>query len=191
MLRMIAMNDTTQAMHDTEAANEAAKRIVRYFQSKGFTRITEALIIQIHHVAGERAEIDEAFEAAHEQDKVPPVQAYFEIHPYGHYSEFRSFDEAKAALRSDFTLTLVNDIPKMFFDPAPALTDDPLATGTKYDVIMKVWDNVDGYAAAILLNDPDASFIDYVGTHPGADWHKIMGDFEVATTSLADELDLH
>ncbi len=186
------MNDTsTQAMYDTEAANEAAGRIVRYFQSKGFTRITEALIIQIHHVSGERAEIDEAFEAAQEEDKMPPVQAYFQIHPYGHYSEFRSFDEAKSALKSDFTLTLINDIPKMFFDPAPAMADDPLASGTKYDVIMKVWDNVDGYAVAILLNDPDASFIDYVGTHPGADWHKIMGEFEVATTSLVDELDLH
>jgi hypothetical protein len=56
---------------------------------------------------------------------------------------------------------------------------------------MKLRDNVGGYAVAILLNDPDASFIDYVGTHPGADWHKIMGEFEIATTSLGDELDLH
>ncbi len=182
------MNDTsTQAMHDTEAANEAAKRIVRYFQSKGFTRITEALIIQIHHVAGEREEIDGAFEAAQELDKVPPLSRYFAIHPYGHYSEFRSFDEAKAVLKTDFTVSLISDIPKMFFDPAPVMADDPLASGTKYDVMMKVWDNVDGYAVAILLNDPGSSFIDYVGTHPGADWHKIMGEFEVATTALVDE----
>ncbi len=186
------MNDTsTQAMHDTKAASEAAGRIVRYFQSKGFPRITEALIIQIHHTAGEREEIEEAFEAAQEQDKVPPLSRYFAIYPYGHYSEFRSFDEAKAAIGSDFTLTLINDIARMFFEPAPVLVDDPLASGTKYDVMMKVTDNVDGYAVAILLNDPDASFIDYVGTHPAADWHKIMGEFEVATTSLVDELDLH
>lgn len=185
------MNDTsTQAVNDTEAANAAAKRIVRHFQGKGFTRITEALIIQIHHIAGTRAEIDEAFEAAQEQDKAPPLKAYFEIHPYGHYSEFRSFDEAKAALKSDFTLTLINDIPKMFFDPAPVMADDPLASGSKYDAIMKLSDNVDGYAVAILLNDPDSSFIDYVGTHPGADWHKIMGEFEIATTALVDEFDL-
>lgn len=186
------MNDTsTQAVNDTQAADAAAKRIVRHFQGKGFTRITEALIIQIRHIAGDRAEIEEAFEAAQEQDKVPPVNAYFEIHPYGHFSEFRSFDEAKSALKSDFTLSLINDIPKMFFEPAPVLADDPLAQGTKYDAIMKLSDNVDGYAVAILLNDPDASFIDYVGTHPGSDWQKIMGEFEIATTSLGDELDLH
>jgi len=183
------MNDTsTQTADGTPAADAAAERIVRHFQGKGFTRITEALIIQIHHIAGDRAEIDEAFEGAQEEDKVPPVKAYFEIHPYGHFSEFRSFDEAKSTLKSDFTLTLFNHIPKVFFDPAPVLVDDPLASGTKYDVIMKLRDNVDGYAVAILLNDPDASFIDYVGTHPGSDWQKIMGEFEVATTSLGDEL---
>ena len=186
------MNDTsTQAVNDTQAADAAAKRIVRHFQGKGFTRITEALIIQIHHIAGDRAEIEEAFEVAQEQDKVPPVNAYFAIHPYGHFSEFRSFDEAKSALKSDFTLSLINEIPRMFFEPAPVLGDDPLAQGSKYDAIMKLSDNVGGYAVAILLNDPDASFIDYVGTHPGADWHKIMGEFEIATSSLGDELDLH
>lgn len=186
------MNDTSkQTANDTEAADAAAKRIVRHFQVQGFTRITEALLIQIHHVAGDRTDIEEAFEAAQEQDKAPPVNAYFKIHPYGHYAESRSFDEAKAALKSDFTPTLINDIPKVFFDPAPVMVDDPLANGYKYDVMMKLGENVDGYAVAILLNDPDASFIDYVGTHPGADWHKIMGELEIATTSLGELLDLH
>ena len=185
------MSDSTpQAMHGIEAANEAAKRVVRHFQSKGFTRITEALILQIHHIAGERGEIDDAFETAQEQNKIPPLSRYFAIHPYGHYSEFRDFDAAKAAIGNDFTLTLISDLPRVFFDPAPVMVDDPLASGTKYDVMMKVRDSVDGYAVAILLNDPDASFIDYVGTHPGADWHKIMGDFEVATTALVDEFKL-
>lgn len=181
------MNDTvTQAAHEVEAANAAAQRIVRHFQSKGFTRITEALILHIRHIAGDRAEVDKAFEAAHKQGRMPPLSMYFTIHPYAHYSEFRSFDEARAVLASDFTLTLIYDIPQVFFDPAPVLCDDPLASGTKYDVIMKVWDNDEGCAIAILLNDPDASFVDYIGTHPGADWQKIMGDFHVASTSLGD-----
>ena len=174
-----------------QAANAAAERIVRHFQAQGFTRITEALIIQIHIKAGARAEVDEAFEAAQEQDKAPPVEQYFEIHPYGHFAEFRSFDEAKSAFKSDFTLTLRSDIPQVFFDPAPVLIDDPLANGTRYDVMMKLRDNVDGYAVAVLMNDPDASFLDYVGTHPGSDWQKIMGEFEIASTSLGDELELH
>lgn len=185
------MNDTdTQAMHEAEAANAAAQRIVRHFQSKGFSRITEALILHIRHIAGDRAEVEHAFEAAHKQGRVPPLSMYFSIHPYAHYSEFRSFDEAKAALAHDFTLTLIHDIPQVFFDAAPMLADDPLATGTKYDVIMKVWDNVEGCAIAILLNDPDAAFLDYIGTHPSADWHKIMGDFKVVSTSLNDAFTL-
>ncbi len=185
------MNDkVSQAMHDTEAANAAAQRIVRHFQSNGFTRITEALILQLHHIGGARAEVDRAFEMAQKQGRMPPLSQYFAIHPYGHYSEFRSFEAAKAALAHDFTLALIYDIPHMFFGQAPLLADDPLATGTKYDVIMKVWDNVADYAIVILLNDPDASFIDYIGTHPGADWHRIMGDFEVASTALRDEFTL-
>jgi hypothetical protein len=178
------MNDSSSI----QTADAAAERIVRHFQAQGFARITEALIIQIHHISGERAEIDEAFDTALEQDKVPPVKKYFEIHPYGHFAEFRDFDAAKSAFKSDFTLTLLSDIPKVFFDPAPVLVEDPLAAGTKYDVIMKLRDNVDGYAVAILMNDPDSSFLDYVGTHPGGDWQKIMGDLEVATTSLGGDL---
>lgn len=174
----------------TQAADDAAEHIVRHFQTQGFTRITEAMIIQIHHIAGDRTEIDEAFEAAQEQDKTPPIKKYFEIHPYGHFSEFRSFDAAKSALKSDFTPTLLSNIPRVFFDAAPVVIDDPIANGTKYDAIMKVRDNVEGYAVAILMNDPDASFLDYVGTHPGSDWQKIMGEFEIAIASLGDELEM-
>jgi hypothetical protein len=173
-----------------QAANAAAERIVRHFQAQGFKGITEALIIQIHLKAGGRAEVDEAFEAAQEQDKAPPVREYFEIHPFGHFSEFRSFDEAKSAINTDLTPSLRNDIPRVFFDPAPLVLEDPLASGTKYDVIMKLRGNVDGYAVAILMNDPDASFLDYIGTHLGSDWKKIMGDFEIASASLGDEFDL-
>lgn len=175
----------------TQIADDAAERIVRHFQSKGFAGITEALIIQIHLRAGDRSEIEDVFEAALEQDKAPPVQQYFEIHPFGHFAEFRSFAEAKAAFKSDFTTSLRSDIPRVFFDPAPLVIEDPIASGTKYDVIMKLRDNVDGYAVAILMNDPDASFIDYIGTHLGSDWQKIIGEFEIASTSLGDELDLH
>lgn len=179
------MNDST-----TQAADAAAERMVRHFQNQGFTGITEALIIQIHLRSGDRAEIDEAFEAAHEEDKVPPVEKYFEIRPYGYFAETRTFDEAKSLFKSDFTLTLRSDIPKVFFDPAPVVIEDPLASGTKYDVMMKLRDNVEGYAVAILMNDPEAAFLDYIGSHLGGDWQKIMGEFEIATTSIGDAFDL-
>ena len=172
------------------AADTAAERIVRHFQAQGFTGITEALIIRIHLRVGGREEVEEAFETAHELDKAPPVEKYFEVYPFGHFAEFRSFDEAKAAFKTDFTPSLRTDVPRVYFDAAPVVVDDPLASGTKYDVLMKLRDNVGGCAIAILMNDPDASFLDYVGTHLGSDWQKIMGEFEVASTSLGDELAL-
>ncbi len=184
------MSDSAQQVTQfNAAANEAAQHIVRYFQGKGFSRITEAMMLRIHQIAGGREEIEEAFELAQEQEKMPPLNRYFEIHPYGFFSEVRSLVEAKSALRGDFTLSLLYEVPKVYFEPAPVMADDPLASGTKYDVMMKLDDAVDGYAVVFLLNDPDASFIDYVGTHPGADWESIIGELKVATTRLVDAFD--
>lgn len=179
------MNDLTN-----QAVSAAAERIVHHFQAQGFSGITEALIVQIHLKGGDREQIDEAFELAQESDKAPPVDQYFEIRPYGHYAEFRNMEAAKSAFNADFTMSLRSEIPKVFFDPAPVVIEDPLASGTKYDVIMKLKDNVDGYAVAILMNDPDASFLDYIGTYKGSDWRKIMGEFEVASAALGEVLDL-
>lgn len=174
----------------TLQANEAAERIVRFFQANGFAGISEALIIRIRLKAGDRTEVDEAFEAAHEQETPPPVQQYFEVRPFGHFSDFRSFAEAKSAIQSDFTEALRMEVPRVFFDPAPVVIDDVLASGSKYDVLMKITDNTDGYAIGILLNDPDASFLEYIGTHHGNDWQQIMGNFEITTASLASEANL-
>lgn len=179
------MNNTS-----TLLADGAAERIVRHFQANGFAGITEALIIRIRLKEGSRADVDAAFETALEQEEMPPVQQFFEINPFGYFSDFRSFAEAKSAIQSDFTVGLRNEVPRIFFDAAPVVVDDILASSTKYDVLMKLRDNVDGCAMGILLNDPDASFLDYIGTHHGNDWQKIMGDFEITTTSLVSEINL-
>lgn len=174
----------------TLQGDNAAKRIVRYFQANGFAGISEALIIRIRLKKGDRAEVEAEFEAALEQEKSPPVQQCFEIFPCGHFSDSRDFAEAKSAIQSDFTTALRMEIPRVFFDPAPVVIDDALASGTKYDVLMKISDNVDGYAVAILLNDPDSSFLEYIGTHHGNDWKKIMGDFEITTAALTAQINL-
>jgi hypothetical protein len=174
----------------TLPADGAAERIVRYFQTNGFAGISEALIIRIRLREGSQAEVEAAFEAALEQDLAPPVQQCFEIYAIGHFSDFRSFVEARSAIQSDFTLALRMELPRVFFDPAPVVIDDALASGTKYDALMKIRDNADGYAIGILLNDPDSSFLEYVGTHHGNDWQKIMGDFEVAAASMTAEINL-
>lgn len=171
-------------------ADGAAERIVRHFQANGFAGISEALIIRIRLKNGDRADVEAAFEAALDQEKMPPVQQCFEIRPFGHFSDSRSFAEAKSAIQSDFTAGLRIELPRLFFDAAPVVIDDAMASGTKYDVLMKLRDNVDGCAIGILLNDPDSSFLEYIGTHHGDDWQKIMGDFETTTQSLGSEMNL-
>lgn len=169
-------------------ANGAAERIVRHFQTQGFTGISEALIIRIRLKEGDRAEIDAAFELATNRGETPPAHKYFEICLLGHFADSRSLADARSAIQSDFTPALRFGLPQVFFDSAPVVIDDVLAGSTKYDLMMKVRDNVDGCAFAILLNDPDSAFLDYLGTHLGNDWQKIMGKFETTIASLDDEL---
>lgn len=179
-------------MENTAAlpADGVAERIVRHFQAEGFTGISEALIIRIGRKSGDRLEIDAAFAMAAEQEKAPPVGEHFEIRPYGHFSDCRSFIAAKAAIHSDFTLNLRQELPSVFFDPAPVVVDDALATGTKYDAMVKLGDNVGGYAFAILLNDPDSSFFEYLGTPHEKDWQTLMGDFASTAASFGPDIDL-
>jgi len=169
-------------------ANDAAERIVVHFQAVGFSGISEAFLIRIRLKEGDRAKVDAAFKTAQQKGETLPVHQFFEIRPLGHFAESRSYEDARAAIQSDFTLKLREGLPRVYFDPAPVLIDDVLADSTKYDLMIKLRDNVDGYAFAILLNDPDAAFLDYLGTHLGNDWQQIMGKFETTVAALGDEL---
>jgi len=167
-----------------------AERIVRHFQSEGFAGISEALIVRIGIRKGDRTEVEAAFSRATDSGRMPPVGEYFEIRPYGHFSDFRSFEAARAVIQSDFAPGLRKALPSLFFDPAPVVIDDALATGTKYDAMLKLSGNAGGYAFAILLNDPDSSFFEYLGTRRGNDWQKIIGDFEMTAVSFVPDIDL-
>lgn len=167
-----------------------AERIVRHFQADGFVGISEALIVRIGLRKGDRSDVDAAFKTAAAQERMPPVGECFELRPYGHFSNCRSFAAARAAIESDFTVSLRRELPRLFFDPAPVLIDDALATGTKYDAMVKLRDNAGGYAFATLLNDPDSSFLEYLGTHHGSDWQKIIDDFETSAVTFGPEIDL-
>ena len=171
-------------------ANETAERTVRHFQAEGFVGISEALIVQISLKKGDRMEVDAAFRLAADQEKIPPLGEYFEIRPYGHFSNLRSFAAARAAIQSDFTVSLRKELPSLYFDLAPIVIDDALATGTKYDAMVKLRDNVDGCAYATLLNDPDSSFFEYLGSHGGNDWQEIIGDFATTALSFEPNIDL-
>jgi len=169
-------------------ANDAAERIVVHFQAVGFGGISEAFIIRIRLKEGGRAKVEAAFKTAREKGEAPPVHRFFEIRPLGHFAEARSFAEALAAIQSDFTPRLREGLPRVYFESAPVLVDDVLADSTRYDLMIKLRDNVDGDAFAILLNDPDAAFLDYLGTHLGNDWQQIMGQFETTVAALGEEL---
>jgi hypothetical protein len=171
-------------------ADGAADRIVRHFQAEGFAGISEALIIRISLRRGGRGEVDAAFEAAAEGEKMPPVHEHFEIRPFGHFAHSRDFTAAKATIQADFGTGLRMELPRVYFDPAPIVVDDSFATGTRYDALLKLGDNVGGHAFAVLLNDPDSSFFEYLGSHHGNDWQKIMGNFEATAAALAPAFDL-
>jgi hypothetical protein len=169
-------------------ADGIAERIVRHFQAEGFGGISEALIIRIGLRRGERREVDAAFEAAAEGEKMPPVHEHFEIHPFGHYAESRDFAAARSAIQADFGAGLRMELPRVYFDPAPIVVDDAFATGTRYDAMLKIGANVGGHAFAVLLNDPDSSFFEYLGSHHGRDWQRIMDNFEATAAAFAPEL---
>ena len=86
-------------------------------------------------------EVEAAFEMAARQEKMPPVGEYFEIRPYGHFSDFRSFAAAREGIQFDVSVSLRRELPNIFFDPAPVVIDDALATGTKYDAMLKLSNN--------------------------------------------------
>ncbi|MBI1890546.1 MAG: hypothetical protein HYS18_07870 [Burkholderiales bacterium] len=171
-------------------ANSAAERIVRHFQSAGFAGITEALVIRIGLKKGDRLEVDAAFDKAADRGVMPPLAEYFAIQPYGFYSEQRSFAQAKAEVQSDFGANLRRKVPSIYFDRAPVVIDDALATGTKYDALVKFSDNILDYAVAVLLNDPTSSFFEYLDSHHGNDWQKIIGDFGAAASAFDQEVEL-
>ncbi len=171
-------------------ADGAAERIVRHFQAQGFAGISEALILRICLRNGDRVGVDAAFETAVEHGEMPPVHQCFQFYAVGHFSDSRTFEEARSNLQSDFGAGLRIEVPRVFFDPAPVVIDDALATGTKYDAMLKLLNNIEDSAFVILLNDPDSSFLEYIGTHHGNDWQKIMGDFGETIVSLDPELDL-
>ncbi len=171
-------------------ANSTAERIVRHFQAEGFPGITEAVLVRIRLKKGDRLEVDAAFDRALARDATPPVQEYFQIQLYGFYSEIRGLLNIKTAFADDFTSGLRAELPNIYFDAAPVVVNDALANDTKYDAMLKLSDNSGGYAVAMLLNDPNSSFFEYMETHSGLDWQKIMGTLDAAVASFTADEDL-
>ena len=171
-------------------ANSTAERIVRHFQAEGFPGITEAVLVRIRLKKGDRFEVDAAFDRALARDATPPVQEYFQIQLYGYYSEIRGLLNIKTAFADDFTSGLRAELPNIYFDAAPVVVNDALANDTKYDAMLKLSDNSGGYAVAVLLNDPNSSFFEYMETHSGLDWQKIMGTLDAAVASFTADEDL-
>lgn len=175
---------------NTLPADTTAERIVRHFQGQGFPGITEAVLVRIRLRKGDRLEVDAAFDRALARDATPPVQEYFQVQLYGFYSEIRSLLTIKTAFADDFTSGLRAEMSSIFFDAAPVVVNDALATGTKYDAMLKLGDNADGYAVAVLLNDPTSSFFEYMESHAGQDWQTIIGTLGAAAASFEAEDDL-
>lgn len=171
-------------------ADATAERVVRHFQAEGFPGITEALLVRVRLKKGDRLAVEAAFERAQQMGATSPMREHFEIQPYGFYSEIRTLIAAKAAFPNDFGNGLAYKLPQVFFDAAPVVADDALATDTKYDAMLKLSDNAGGYAIAVLLNDPNSSFFEYLETHAGYDWQQIIGNLGAAAGTFVSTEDL-
>ncbi len=167
-----------------------AERVVRHFQALGFPGITEALVVRIRLKKGDRLAVEAAFDLAQQNGAEPPVREFFELRVYGFYSVMRTLLVVKTAFVNDFGSGLSFQLPKVFFDAAPVVVDDALATGTKYDAMLKLSDNSDGSAVAVLLNDPNSSFFEYLETQADYDWQAITGTLGAAAASFATDGDL-
>jgi hypothetical protein len=175
---------------NVSTGNASAERIVRHFQAAGFPGITEALLVRIRLKKGDKASVHAAFDLAVQLKSAPPVQEFFEIRTHGFYSGIRTLDQAKAAFTSDFGKALRGRLPEVFFNLAPVVVDDAMATGTKYDALLKLGDSLANEVIGILLNDPNASFFEYLGANTGYDWQSIVGGLDSAAASFVtgDEL---
>jgi hypothetical protein len=163
---------------------------VRHFQAEGFPGITEALMVRVRLKKGDRLAVEAAFERAQESAAQPPLRDYFEIQPHGFFSELRTLIAAKTAFADDFGNGLGYKLAKLYFEPAPVVVDDALATDTKYDAMLKFSDTANGYAVAVLLNDPTSSFFEYLESHAGYDWQQIIGNLGAAVSAFASGEDL-
>ncbi len=162
-----------------------AERVVRHFQALGFPGITEALVVRIRLKKGDRLAVESAFDRAQQAGAAPPVREFFELSVHGFYSAMRTLLVVKTAFVNDFGSGLSHQLPKVFFDAAPVVVDDAMATGTKYDAMLKLSNNItDGSAIAVLLNDPNSSFFEYLETQADYDWQTITGTLSAATSKL-------
>lgn len=176
------------AISTSHPADTTAERIVRHFQAAGFPGVTEALLVRIRLKKGDRLALEAAFDLAQDRDATPPVHEYFEIRVHGFYSDVRAVAQAKAAFTDDFGRGLAFKLPQVYFDAAPVVADDALATGTRYDAMLKLGNNTNELAVAVLLNDPTSSFFEYLESQVDYDWQHLMGELDAATTTLvADE----
>lgn len=171
-------------------ADATAERIVRHFQAAGFPGITEALLIRVRLKKGDLLQIEAAFDVAAQNGSPLPLREFFDLQLYGFYSEIRALLDAKLAFPTDFGRNLRLALPRVHFSAPPAIADDALATGTKYDALLKLGENMDGCSVGILLNDPTSSFFEYLDAQPGYDWQKIAGDLGAAATSYVPDEDL-
>ncbi len=165
-------------------ADALAERVVRHFQALGFPGITEALVVRIRLKKGDRLAVEAAFDRAQQLGAAPPRQEFFELSVHGFYSSMRTLLVVKTAFNHDFGNSLSHQLPRVFFDDAPVVIDDALATGTKYDAMLKLSNNTDAGAVAVLLNDPNSSFFEYLESQAGYDWQTITGNLDVAAHKL-------
>ncbi|MDQ1343586.1 MAG: hypothetical protein QG650_305 [Patescibacteria group bacterium] len=164
-----------------------AERLIRHFQKNGFRDVTEGVILHVKSRFGDYEKIRSEFSRASSMGVSVPLAQYFEIRFIECFSETRSEEEIRKHFHSDFEPELRRQFPELFFGKTNYLFDEN-AVGTKFDIAIRIGQNVDNVAKIVLLNDPDSSFVEYFerqNVTQSEEWETLCSDLKIAVGKLA------
>lgn len=164
-----------------------AERLIRHFQKNGFVDVTEAVVLHVKARNFATYEsVSEEFRHADEKGDALPLSHFFEVRFIECFSESRSEEEIRSNFPADFEPELRRDFPELYFGKTNYLFDKN-ATGTKYDVAIRIGRSTDSGARIVLMNDPDSSFGEAFERQMKAmeEWEDLCSDLKATVGKLA------
>lgn len=164
-----------------------AERLIRHFQKNGFVDVTEAVVLHVKARGFATYEaVNEEFKQADYKGASLPLSQFFEVRFIECFSESRSEEEIRSHFHSDFEPELRRNFPELYFGKTNYLFDQN-ATGTKYDIAIRIGRTSPSGVRIVLLNDPGSSFVEFFEKQMKAmeEWEDLCSDLKAAVGRIA------
>lgn len=164
-----------------------AERLIRHFQKNGFVDVTEAVVLHAKARGFATYEsVSEEFQRADSKGASLPLSQFFEVRFIECFSESRSEEEIRSHFHSDFEPELRRNFPDLYFGKTNYLFDQN-ATGTKYDIAIRIGRTSQSGARIVLLNDPGSSFVEFFEKQMKAleEWEDLCSDLKATVGRIA------